>query len=373
VHLPGPELNRIEVDRGRERLSRLGIFKYTDVRYEPEGGSPRDVVYELKEGPRIDVSVLAGYGSYDLAFGGVELNQYNLFGIGHTHRLRAVQSFKSSIGNYAYTIPEFFARDLSVFATAEGLRREEASFDREELILSLGGRKSYPRLGNHLGLRYAYEFLTAKVGTEPVSEDSPTEVAAFIIDAQRERRDNPLLPREGYRLFTSVEVAKRAYGGDANYERVELNASWHRPLGGGRYAHLNLTHGIAIAEDPDRDLPFNKRFFPGGESTVRGYQRGEASPLDQFGEQIGAESVLIWNIELEQALAPNWSLVAFVDGTGITDTIQHYPFDDVLWSTGGGLRWNTVIGPVRLEYGHNLTRRRHDPRGTIHFSIGYPF
>jgi outer membrane protein insertion porin family len=45
----------------------------------------------------------------------------------------------------------------------------------------------------------------------------------------------------------------------------------------------------------------------------------------------------------------------------------------VLWSVGGGLRWRTVIGPVRLEYGYNLTRRPFDPAGTLQLSLGYPF
>ncbi|MGN6385992.1 MAG: BamA/TamA family outer membrane protein, partial [Verrucomicrobiota bacterium] len=39
----------------------------------------------------------------------------------------------------------------------------------------------------------------------------------------------------------------------------------------------------------------------------------------------------------------------------------------------GGLRWKTLIGPARLEYGYNLHRREEDPMGTLHFSIGFPF
>jgi outer membrane protein insertion porin family len=31
------------------------------------------------------------------------------------------------------------------------------------------------------------------------------------------------------------------------------------------------------------------------------------------------------------------------------------------------------VGPVRLEYGHNLNAREGDPNGTLHFSVGFPF
>ena len=136
---------------------------------------------------------------------------------------------------------------------------------------------------------------------------------------------------------------------------------------------MGLLHSVVSSPDRTTLLPFNKRFFPGGENSVRGYQRGGASPLDAAGDQLGAESALQWNLELEQRLTRSISIVGFVDGVGITPVIESYPFDEVLWSVGGGIRWNTLIGPVRLEYGHNLNPRAPDPEGTLHFSIGFPF
>ena len=40
---------------------------------------------------------------------------------------------------------------------------------------------------------------------------------------------------------------------------------------------------------------------------------------------------------------------------------------------GIGVRYQTLIGPLRAEYGHNLNPRTGDPSGTLLFSIGYPF
>jgi len=373
ARLDGPWLDRLEVDAARERILRLGTFKYADVLYTPEEGSPRDVIFRLEEGNRLDVNLLFGYGSYDLAFGGVEVNQYNIFGLAHSARLRAVQSFKSSLANYTYTVPDLFSRDINLFVSADGLRREEVSFDREELTLSVGVRKSFLQPGLSAGIRYAYEFLDARLAPASVSSDGPNEVAAFIFDLLRERRDNPLVPRQGHRIYFSAELADPAYGGESEFQRIEMSASYHQPLGGGRFAHLALGQGLVFTPDRNTDLPFNKRFFPGGENSVRGYQRGEASPLDAAGEEIGAESAIEWNIELEQALTPIWSVVGFVDGTAIAADIDHYPEEEILWSAGGGIRWNTLIGPVRLEYGYNLDPRPQDPSGTLHFSIGAPF
>jgi outer membrane protein insertion porin family len=79
------------------------------------------------------------------------------------------------------------------------------------------------------------------------------------------------------------------------------------------------------------------------------------------------------NLEFEQALAPNLTVVAFSDAVGLSTRLGDYPFQETLVSAGLGLRYQTIVGPVRLEYGHNLNPRELDPRGTLHFSVGFPF
>jgi outer membrane translocation and assembly module TamA len=53
--------------------------------------------------------------------------------------------------------------------------------------------------------------------------------------------------------------------------------------------------------------------------------------------------------------------------------LRDYPANEAVYSVGGGFRWKSIVGPVRLEYGYNLNRRTGDPVGTIHFSLGFPF
>ena len=88
---------------------------------------------------------------------------------------------------------------------------------------------------------------------------------------------------------------------------------------------------------------------------------------------VGAETYTLGTVELEQALTPRWSVVFFSDSLGFARRIDHYPFDTGLFSIGLGLRWRTLIGPIRLEYGYNLNPRPGDPSGTVLFSLGFPF
>lgn len=372
---PGEWLDRVDVERARFRLARLGVFNRVELDYDPTEGPERDAVFTLEEGKRTDISLLLGYGSYEMLRGGVEVEQRNLFGLAHRSRLRAVQSFKSTSADFAYTMPDLIGGETDVFVRGSYLRREEIDFLRREYGGGVGAQRFLPVLQTHAGLRFNYQRVQAtqsEVSPEIGLRDAT--VSAWVLDLARERRDSPIDPRRGYHLALSQELAAEAFGGNVNYYRVELGGSYHFDLGGGRRIHLGATHGAALTlGKAGDDLPLAKRFFPGGENSVRGYQYGEAAPRDDEGRVVGAEAFLLGNVELEQALTPAWSLVAFCDAVGLASRLAEYPFNEGLYSVGGGIRWKTVIGPVRLEYGHNLNRRPHDPAGTLHFSIGFPF
>ncbi len=157
----GEPLNRVEAEQSRQSLARLGVFNSVRLTYEAVDDSTRDVVYEVEEGKPISLSVLAGWGSYELLRGGLEFENRNLFGRAHDLRLRAVQSFKTSKGDLFYTVPEVFGENVSLFAQGSGLRREEVSFTREEFGSSVGIQKRLVPIKSDFTLRYNYEFLNA--------------------------------------------------------------------------------------------------------------------------------------------------------------------------------------------------------------------
>jgi outer membrane translocation and assembly module TamA len=223
---------------------------------------------------------------------------------------------------------------------------------------------------------YAFQVLRNKDNELATQATDKTQLNVASIDfgLTGDHRDNPLRPHRGYRWFTQIELAARSLGGAAEYQRLELGIAEHTPWGEGRWLHLALTHGvITTLGTTDATLPVNKRFYPGGDNSIRGYRDGEAAPRGADGLFVGAKSYVLLNAELEQALTADWSVVAFVDGLGTAARLGDYPFDQRLYTAGLGVRYQTLIGPIRLEYGRNLNPRVGDPRGTLQISIGNPF
>jgi outer membrane protein assembly complex protein YaeT len=374
----GEWLDPTRVEQSRYRLARLGVFDSVDLNYRPEGEDTRDVLYTVREGKRINLSLLFGWGSYELLRGGVDVEVNNLWGEAHHVELTAIQSFKASSGNLTYTVPELIGNDVDLFVNGSGLRRQEVDFTRLEYGGAIGLHKYFASLATDVSTRYSYQILNASdfSAVQEVSSEGLTNpaVGSITTEIKLDRRDNPLYPRRGYKVFFTLETATTYLGGDANYLRIEVSPSWHHPLGNGLTLNLGFSQGVVDAfGSPANNLPFNKRFFPGGQNSIRGYQEGEASPRNEFGQLVGAETYTLASVELEQALTPRWSLVVFSDSLGFARRLDHYPFDTGLFSVGGGIRWRTIIGPVRLEYGYNLNPRPADPIGTLQFSLGFPF
>lgn len=374
---PGDWLNRLEVDQARSQMGRLGIFNQMAVSLEPpDDPESRTVLFRVEEGLQREINLLAGYGSYERLRVGAEMRFYNVLGRAHQGLIRLRQSMKSTAGQLSYSVPDlpwFLERG---HARLQGLEREEVSFTRQEAAAAVGIEQFY--FGEQVSFitEYSLQILEAQgLDTEEETGDESARVGSITFGLTWDRRDRIVSPRHGFDLRSELELASPGLGSEAHFQRLIFGGSYHFTLKEGTIRfHFGFEHGIlARAFSKESELPFNKRFFPGGENSIRGYQQGEASPLDEDGETLGAETYMIGHAEAEFAVLRSLSVVFFVDGLHQARDLEDYPGNVTLWSAGGGLRYDTPLGPFRLEYGHNLNPREFDPDGTLHFSIGFPF
>jgi Outer membrane protein/protective antigen OMA87 len=374
---PGDPLDPTALERARLRLGRLSAFRSVETRTEPDTGDVRDVVFVFEEADPWDASVLFGYGSYEQLRGGVELRRSNLWGRAHQDRVFAVQSMKSTRGDYTYTVPEIFGESIDGSLRLFGLRRDERSFRREEYGGTIQFRKRFGGRGPEVSAGYTFETLrdtNNTLATQPIDERRVNS-ANIHFTATLDRRDQAINPKRGYRLFLRTEFASKKLGGEVDYQRFEWGAAHHIELTPERWIHAGISQGaiFTLGASPYEPPPVNKLYYPGGENSVRGYGDGEASPRAADGAFLGAKTYTVLNLEFEQALTQQWSLVLFSDYVVAAARLGDYPGDKPLGSIGLGLRYRTIIGPIRVEYGRNINPRAQDPGGTWHVSVGYPF
>ena len=116
-----------------------------------------------------------------------------------------------------------------------------------------------------------------------------------------------------------------------------LNEDWRL------LARLEL--GATLADSVE-ELPPSKRFYTGGDNTIRGFSFEELGPQDEQGEVIGGRFLAVGSLEIERRLGAGWSMALFVDGGNAYD--PDYEAEPA-YGSGLGVRWHSPVGPVRFD------------------------
>lgn len=156
----------------------------------------------------------------------------------------------------------------------------------------------------------------------------------------------------------------------------ELDASWYLPLGKSTVLALRGAYGTMLGADGS--MPRGKRFFLGGGGSVRGFEHQEIGRHDPNDDPYGGISYLLFNSEIRQYITKDFAVVPFMDGGMVYDDVQPDFSEKLAVGAGIGFRYNTPVGPVRLDIAVPLTSAyRGDDKDITDFqlyiSIGQAF
>jgi outer membrane protein assembly complex protein YaeT len=220
------------------------------------------------------------------------------------------------------------------------------------------------------------------LGLDPRDGESRGTVGAVAFDISRNTTTNLLDASRGYRLSAHLEQAGRFMWGSYNYWSAQGEARYYLPVANRLVLanRLNLA-SIAPQGSEDQNVPFAKRLFSGGATSIRGWGRYEVSPLSGFGLPIGGLSMLEGSSE---ARFPVWGKlggVVFFDFGNVWPDEWQFELGDLRYAAGPGLRYLTPIGPARIDLGYQLNPiegllvngDEQKRRWRVHFSIGQAF
>ena len=129
---------------------------------------------------------------------------------------------------------------------------------------------------------------------------------------------------------------------------------------------------MAYGLGENEELPLIERFFLGGRSSVRGYSYDSLGPKGDDGNPTGGNVFALTNWELRYSLGKGFGLVTFIDAGNVWQTIDDVQ-GELKYTAGAGLRYNTPVGPIRVDYGHKMNKDKGDSSGEVHFSFGHAF
>lgn len=195
------------------------------------------------------------------------------------------------------------------------------------------------------------------------SDDDQTTTRLLVPELgwQLTRADNRLDLSRGYRLGVELSGGARALLSDINFVQLHASAKGVWSLNE-RWRLLARLEAGATGVSDFSQLPASRRFFAGGDSSVRGYGYETLGPEDSDGEVRGGRYLLVGSLEVDYRLIENWRGALFWDAGNAFDSFS----TPLKQSLGVGARWQSPIGPVRLD----LAKPLEDEGVRLHFTLG---
>ena len=189
----------------------------------------------------------------------------------------------------------------------------------------------------------------------------------------RDRRDEVLEPHRGLLSSANVDWSSSRLGSQSTFVKLTLKNYTYVGLGRRLVWATGAELGMGFLPGATGQLPLSERYFAGGATTLRGFGFNQAGPRDLVTNRpTGGSSVLVLNQELRYELMRKIIGSVFADIGNVYRRTSDLSLGDLRTSLGVGLRYR---GPVvfGIDYARLLSPHSADPRGQLHFSLGYAF
>ena len=375
----GDYYNGDALRRSTRNLYRLGYFENVEV--NTQKGSKDDLMViniNVKERPTGFFTIGAGYSSSEKTTVMFQIAQNNLFGRGQKIQGSARLGSKTTEYDIRFTEPWLFDRRLSTEFDIYNWEREYDEYTKK----SFGGALSFEF---PLGLdefttgqvRYSYDRANITNIADTASwiikdMEGKSVTSSMKLAIERDSKDRPWNTTRGSENKISFEYAGGPLGGDVYFNRYEATSGWFFPLPWSTVFMVQGRWGY-IKKRSGGKLPVYQKYFLGGINTVRGFDYDSISPVDPAtGDKIGGEKMMVYNVEYRFPLIKHQGVVGvvFFDAGNVFTEDQSYTFSGIRKSVGGGIRWYSPVGPLRMEYGINLNPKPNEPSGNWEFTIG---
>jgi outer membrane protein assembly complex protein YaeT len=375
----------------------LGMFQAVTPRaLNPEAADePLDVEFEVIERKPHALQFSVGYSTTEGFRAQAEWTHRNLFAGAQQLTLSTRGSSIEQRGEVRLHLPYFLAERTAFTQTLFALNEPGTGFSAGGGVIGVSGG-AHPAFGllsvgtesrvEHrftetlsgvVGLSFSRnEFRNVNLAALTAAEQEIAQDNTLFVqfaEVQYNTSDSLLNPTHGTVLRGRIDNSTTALISDVSFVKLVLEARHYLPLSQRLLLATRLKLGGIEPYGASTEVPFNVRFFAGGPGSVRGFELNRLGPVNSEGDPIGGMSLIEGSAELRFPLFGDFGAVLFVDFGNVFSSSFTYRLGDLRYAVGPGLRYNTPVGPLRLDVGIIVDRRPGENFGHIEFSIGQAF
>lgn len=353
--------NVLKLEESYDNIYRLGVFEKIKMEADFNKSSEKTPIHiTLKEGKTKEFASNIGYDTQEGARGGAEYIDHNFFGNLREFRAKLKVSQRGYNASTSFYDPRIKIPLLKKISFRNELGYSKWDYDSyvEKLLterVTFG--KSFIGLEHFFGFQMEHSTIESGI---PAFLSGNYLINSLFYRVVIDKRDSKMDAKNGYYTSLYVEKAIKQIGSEMDYFKILAEARYIKAFKPMVFA-FKVKAGSISEETP----PF-KHFFLGGAMSNRGYEYRDLGPHSS-GYPLGGLSVIDGSFESRYYLTNNFSLVGFIDASKLSEKVHDFSGD---WyrSYGVGLRYLSVIGPLRLDIGYPT-----EGGFALHLGIGQVF
>lgn len=342
VYKEGELYNIEKIEKSYDNLYRLGVFSKIDMDTNNSQGKTPISIY-LEEGDTKEITSYLGYDTQDGIRSGVEYIDHSFLG---DLRDLKVGAQMAQEGHRVYSTvydPRIIVPILGKFNFKNEVGYENWDYDGFDEKLTIERAtfgKEFFKLEHFFGFQLEYSDIDSD---NPIFLDDNYLINSLFYKLLIDERDSEMDAKNGYYASLYIEKAMVDLGSDIDYLKLLAEVRYIKEIAPFVVA-VKIEAGMLSQE-----TPLFKHFYAGGAMSNRGYEYRDLGSHES-GDAIGGVGVIDISIEGRYYLTKNFAVVGFMDATTLSEEVKEFNSE---WyrSYGTGLRYLSVIGPLRFDIG----------------------
>ncbi|WP_427935621.1 outer membrane protein assembly factor BamA [Acidibrevibacterium sp.] len=414
----GDAFSQDKLTATQQNLKGLNFFDNVNVTNAP-GSSPDQTIVtaQVQDKPTGSLSLGGGYSTDIGPLLNVGVSENNFLGTGMSAGVNAIIAELETSESINFTDPYFLGDNLLAGINLFHVDNNFAYFaEYSERRTGAAINIAY-QFNDHFRQSWTYTYANREVynvynGASYYIQDQSGQsiLSQFGQVFTMDYRDNPVDPHSGFVVRAGTDYAGPALGGQADFDRVHLDAQQILPLdfltGNNQWALSFIQSGGYINSLNGQPTFLEDRFYLGGQN-LRGFLDGGVGPHDPYtGDSLGGN--LMWTAStelwfplpvspdlglsgriftdmgalsgLQEAGVGGRPVAVAADGgfvTGRTVNFRGQVLNSQMWtndgsirlSAGVGLTWNSPFGLINLDIGEPIIMYKYDM--TELFRVGF--
>ncbi|MEO0860956.1 MAG: autotransporter assembly complex family protein [Pseudomonadota bacterium] len=365
-----------DLDDAAKRLQRTGAFRSVSITEADRIGPGDTLPMEVQVVERLPRRI--GFGAELGTTEGLGLSAFwlhrNLTGYADSLRLEGeIEGIGGDSGgedfrlSFAYNRPSTFNPETDLFVDGEIESLDQPDFSSDALGFNIGARRvASDEFTYTYGVGYRRSRITDAFGTRNFS------IVSLPLSAEYDRRNDPLNPTDGYFIAADLRPFHGfTTAGTGVRFLADLRGYQHFGAEDQTVVALRLQMGSVVGPSL-QDTPADDLFFSGGGGTVRGQPFQSLGVTLDNGRRVGGRSFLGVSGEVRQRVTDTIGVVGFVDAGRISGA-SDWSDGDTHVGAGLGVRYNTGIGPLRVDLGVPVSGPGDNTGVQIYIGIGQAF